>query len=104
MPKVIYEVNLEVQKDISNHFHTWLNEHIKEMLTIDGFEKAQWLQEEKEETSTIYWTVQYFLKSKQDLENYFEHHAQKQRSGGLEKFGNKFKANRRVFTISENFQ
>ena len=39
---LIYEVNLTVDEDIATEYSTWLREHIREMLTIDGFEAAAW--------------------------------------------------------------
>jgi hypothetical protein len=37
---VIYEVNLTVEPDQVNEYSAWLDEHIRAMLELDGFESA----------------------------------------------------------------
>ena len=41
MPTVIYEVRLTIDPSIRAAFLSWLDEHVAEMLTFDGFVAAQ---------------------------------------------------------------
>ncbi|MDO8527686.1 MAG: DUF4286 family protein [Deltaproteobacteria bacterium] len=98
---ILYEVNLEVDKDIANEYQTWLKEHVGHMLQLDGFESAQiFSRDPKDEgleiSDKVLLTVHYHLKERASLENYFKNHAEKMRAEGLQKFPGKFKATRRI--------
>ena len=98
---VIYEVNLAIRPDTVDAFHSWLTKHIDEILEIDGFVKANWYKRKHEDEGVepkdeTLWTVQYYLNDRDALESYFTHHAQRMRQEGLELFGGKFTASRRI--------
>jgi hypothetical protein len=95
---IIYEVNLTVNNDIYNEYYNWLLAHIKTMLTFQGFHQAELAKEKSiDEDKKTKLTVRYTLKSEQDLNNYFNRHAQSMREDGTKRFGDKFSATRRVF-------
>ena len=56
---VIYEVNLEVDKAIEEEYATWLADHVREMLEMDGFESAEILRDEDVPPLTARWVVHY---------------------------------------------
>lgn len=96
---VIYEVNLTVQANIIETFLTWLTNHIKDMLRLDGFASAQCCMEHRDEQGSIYLTVRYTIETMTHLEHYFEHHAHQMREEGLQRFPNQFTATRRIFDV-----
>lgn len=101
---MIYEVNLNINKEIYPEFIEWLREHIKEILQLPGFIQACLLEEELEQTEGFdqeKLTVQYQLESKDDLQRYFTDFAPKMREDGINRFKDQFSANRRIFSIQE---
>lgn len=98
---IIYEVNLTINNDIYDEYHQWLVDHIKIMLTFQGFRHAE-LAKEKflDDDIKTKLTVRYFLESEQDLNDYFNKYAQSMREDGIKRFGDKFTAFRRVFIES----
>lgn len=96
---VIYEVNLDVDHDVFNDYYSWLMEHAKEILKFDGFQKAEiGLIEQQDEQAKKKIRVSYTIASYHDLQTYLTQHATKMRAEAINKFGNKFSANRRVIT------
>jgi len=93
---VVYEVDLFVNKKIYPKFKTWLDEHIKEMLTIDGFMNAK-ITDNKENEPHL--TVQYQVSSYDKLDTYFKTQADEMRQKGIDKFGDQFRAERRISTL-----
>lgn len=47
--------------------------------------------------------IAFRLKSREDLENYFQNHAKAMREDGLKRFGDKFTAFRRVLSLNSTF-
>ena len=103
---VVYEVTLDIQADIANEFDAWLTEHIKEMLSIAGFQSAQIYTGTDEHNphtnnATTRRTVSYYLRSQEELESYFHTHAARMRQQGIDKFGDKFIASRRIVPTAQ---
>jgi hypothetical protein len=100
MPRVIYEVNLEIEAEIERDFSLWLKDHIHEILQFEGFVQAKWFtrnpEDENKPKNLIFWTIHYYLKDRKSLENYFEKHASRMRQEGMDHFGKQFKSNRRI--------
>lgn len=94
--KVIYEVNLRVDRKIKDAFHKWLTGHISEVLAIDGFESANWFEIDEKDPQFISWTVHYALRDMAALNSYLENHAARLRGPAKEKFGDQFQATRRT--------
>lgn len=95
---VVYEVNLDVDAEIAEPFASWLEKHVREMLTIDGFIGAEWLARDPDrpDRARVAWTVWYRLTGRQALESYLARHADRMRADGLERFPGRFSASRRV--------
>ena len=99
---IVYEVNLTVDREIADDYANWLGPHIEEMLALPGFESAEWLEDvdyDEEEGAAPRWSVRYRLRSHDDLARYYEEHAERMRADGLDRFGTKFKATRRVLRV-----
>ena len=100
---ILYEVNLKVHEEILSDYDKWLSAHIKEILKIDGFQKASWWKEVEAKEGKIAYTIHYFLKDQAALNHYLEHYAPQLRQEGIAKFGGKFEATRRVFELTKNY-
>ena len=97
--EIIYEVNLEVDVEVLDTFVPWLEEHIEQMLTFDGFKSSEVLTDEENEeegSQRKHYTVQYRLENRASLNSYFENHAAAMRGDGMNRFGGKFSATRRI--------
>ena len=125
----IYEVNVRVLSEIAEEYERWLDNHIREIIQIDGFVTAEWslVEEDKEAkdleeavrqavrldesvpadireavsspVETRHYCIQYRLNDRESLENYFSFHAEKLRQDGIDRFGSKFAASRRVMKL-----
>tara|TARA_B100000683_G_scaffold225407_1_gene223984 strand:+ start:336 stop:629 length:294 start_codon:yes stop_codon:yes gene_type:complete len=94
---VIYEVNLTLEPQIVAEFRAWLDEHIAEMLTFEGFTQSKLLKVEDESLYRL--TVWYFVESRSALEQYFNGEAARMREDGLRRFGDRFSATRRIMDV-----
>lgn len=101
----IYEVNLTVDADVASEFSAWLREHIRKMLTLDGFEAAAWyarsddgnaLPDSDEPTGPRQWTVHYQVESRKHLRTYLDTDAEPMRQDALDRFEDRFSADRRI--------
>ncbi len=98
---IIYEVKLAVDPMIEDKFVSWLNDHIKDMLTFDGFLDATLYQEQASLNS--YYVVHYRLEAMAKLQAYFDGPAQKMRQEGLNKFPS-LEASRRILHVKEHYE
>jgi hypothetical protein len=101
---LIYEVNLEVDEEINYKMAAYLQDHLQQMLTFKGFRTAYWFfrrpeDEQNPPPDTTLWTIQYVIDSRDDLDDYLSNHAEKMRGETIERFGDKFKASRRILNL-----
>jgi hypothetical protein len=101
---VLYEVNLTVNKEIQTEYLAWMPGHLQDMLQFDGFNKANFWEElpmdpTASPTATRHFVAQFEITNYDYLQNYFKHHATRMRQEAIDKFGNKFSANRRVLKL-----
>ena len=100
----IYEVNLFVRREIEEDYRAWLEMHIAEILALPGFVDAQSFDVHQDEAGDeVAICVQYRLQSMAALENYFEQHAPRLRADGVARFGDRFRARRRVLLNARVF-
>ncbi len=101
---VLYEVNLEADSAIEGPFDTWLRDHIADVLQFDGFLSAEILDDDSvTPPDRIRRIVQYRLRNRAALETYLREHAPRMRMQGVEKFGERYSAERRVLAHREEF-
>ena len=94
---IIYEVNVSLQHEIEVEYRVWLEKHIAEIVALPGFLDAQSFDVQQEPGRwSIALCVQYRLESQSALDHYFAQHAPRLRAAGIEKFGDRFTASRRV--------
>ena len=93
---MIYEVHLVIPTDIKKEYNQWLVEHIKEMLTFDGFVKVEIYQIETSNSTEYELCIQYYLENRQTMINYEQQHAERMRGDGISRWGTQVKASRRI--------
>jgi len=96
---VVYEVTLEVDPSIVVAYDTWLEGHLRRVLEQEGFESGHVFK--SDEPVGDGWqrrVVHYHVRSAADLERYLDQAAPKLRSEGAERWGDRFRASRRVLT------
>ena len=93
---LIYEVNLTIDPDAAEAVATWLPGHIREIVALDGFTGATWYQLDPDEDGRQRFTVHYHVQDMPRLQRYFDDHAARLRQEGMDRFGGRFTATRRV--------
>lgn len=98
-----YEVSLTINSEIVPEYLKWLKAHVNEMLSFPGFENAVFLDQMDpviaEGQITV--IVQYRLRDTNTFETYLQTQAKRMRKEGLERFGDKVRATRRLSIIQE---
>jgi hypothetical protein len=100
---VVYEVNMEADAAIAGAFDTWLRDHIADLLQFNGFLSAEILEDRSCPPGKVRRIVQYRLRDQAALDDYLQNHAPRMRAQGVEKFGERFGAERRVLAHREEF-
>jgi hypothetical protein len=101
---VVYEVNLDLDAAIRDDYLAWLDAHIAEICALPGFTGAQRFEviDPAAAAGRISLCVQYALRDKAALDAYLRDHAPRLRAEGVAKFGDRFRASRRVLVASES--
>ncbi len=95
---IVYEVNLDVDDAIFPAYRTWLDEHIRAMLTLPGFIGAEVFErrDPPRAAQRRSLSVQYRLASSGDLDRYLRVDAPRMRADGQTRFAGRFSASRRI--------
>lgn len=98
MTAVIYEVNLDLDAAIRGEYLGWLATHVGEILALPGFAAASVLEvtDPPAAPGRAQLCVQYRLADAAALETYLRDHAPRLRAEGSARFGDRFRATRRV--------
>jgi quinol monooxygenase YgiN len=98
---VVYEVTLHVQAALADQYAHWLHGHVREMLALPGFLDARVARqlEPAPGESEVVWTCSYRLRDQAALDTYLAEHAAAMRADGQERFGNHFRASRRILAL-----
>jgi hypothetical protein len=101
---LVYEVNLEVDAAIAADYRAWLDAHVARILALPGFTGARILEvlEPQAPTGQVTLCVQYTLRGRDDFDAYLREHAPRMRAEGVARFGDRFRANRRVLAPAAN--
>lgn len=99
---IVYEVRAVVDAGIADAYRAWLEPHIREILAIPGFTGAELLAEDADDGQRV-WTVRYHLDARDALERYLREHAPRLRADGIARFGERFRATRRVLELVRSF-
>lgn len=93
---ITYEVALQPDPEILADFEAWLEYHADEMLALPGFTGASIHKAEDPETGAQLRVVRYQLEDRAALDRYLAEFAPRMRAAGLAKFGDRFRASRRI--------
>ena len=105
MSAVLYEVTLRVEVAIADAFRDWLHGHVEEMLALPGFLRASIFEidDPAPEAGVAVFCCHYRLRDAHALDDYLREHAPRMRAQGLERFGARFSAQRRVMTVLADY-
>ena len=94
----VYEVNIDLDAAIAAEYRGWLREHVAQILALPGFIDAQVFDvaEPTPAAGRVAQRVQYRLRDAAALQDYFDQHAARLRGDGVARFGDNFRATRRV--------
>ncbi len=95
---IIYEVNLDVEAEIADSYRAWLAEHVAHMLALPGFTGARTFEvtDPAPAPDRVVFCAQYELRDQAALDAYLREHAARMRADGATRFGERFRASRRV--------
>lgn len=94
---LVYEVNLDVEASIAATYRAWLDAHVAQMLALPGFVGAQAFDVvEPAIEGRVAFCVHYRLRDAAALDAYLRDHAPRMRADGVARFGDRFRATRRV--------
>ncbi len=79
----IYEVTINVDREIVVQFDAWLSDHVQEMLQISGISRAEVFEQEDDDQGRARRITQYFFASDADLEQYFSGQAEAMSASSL---------------------
>lgn len=98
MAATVYEVNLQVRPARADAYRQWLRAHIAEILALPGFVGAECfaVSEPADAEGWVSLCVQYRLVDAEALQHYLREHAPRLRGEGLARFGEDFRAQRRI--------
>lgn len=103
---IVYEVSLQVDRDIVADYLHWLHEHIAQIVALPGFVGAELLQTREDaalDGARCGYVVVYRLTDAAALQRYFEDFAPALRADGQARFGGRFSATRRVLESRQTF-
>jgi hypothetical protein len=101
---LVYEVNLEVDAAIAADYRIWLDAHVAQLLALPGFTGARIFEvlEPQPPAGQVALCVQYTLRGRDDFDAYLREHAPRLRAEGIARFGDRFRASRRVLAPAVN--
>ena len=97
---VVYEVTLNIDREITAEFDEWLTAHVADMLELPGFISAETLESETGEENRVQRVTRYTLSGRDELEAYLAGPAAAMRQDGIDRFGDHFQATRRILSAS----
>lgn len=101
---IIYNVTVNIDESIHEEWLNWIKNHIALVLATGHFTEAKLTKVliEEEMGGTTY-SIQYRAKSRTDLEDYYNNHAETLRQDGLKRFADKMLAFRTELEIVDEF-
>ena len=93
---LVYEVNIDIEVELTKKFEAWLLPHIEEVLATGAFLRAHTFKRDGAHDGFSGYTIQYFTRSEKALEQYLADRAPVLRRDAEILFGSHFKAFRRV--------
>ena len=100
--EVLYEVTLDVDAGIEADYRAWLRDHVARMLALPSFVDARMTEvlDPAPAPGRVVFCVHYRLRDEAALQDYFDRHAAAMRGDGMARFGDRFRASRRVLRVA----
>lgn len=95
----VYEVTLCVDRELAEDLDTWLAAHVEEMLDVPGFVGADTYALDDEERACR--VTCYHVETDALLERYLADEAEERRQSGIDRFGDRLSASRRILRLSD---
>lgn len=94
----VYEVNVEHDAGIADAYRAWLDAHVREILALPGFTGASVMEvvDPAPAPGSVALCVRCRLRDAAALEAYLRDHAPRLRADGVARFGDRFRAWRRI--------
>ena len=100
----IYNVTINIDETVHLEWLTWMETQIPNVLNTGKFTSAKLTEVlVEEDMGGRTYSVQYTANTKEDLEDYYKHDADKLRSESLKKFGDKMLAFRTELKLVKEF-
>lgn len=100
----IYNVTLNIDESIHAEWLEWIKEHIPQVLGTGKFYQAKLVRVlVQEDMGGVTYSVQYFAKTREDLDAYYKQHADALRQDGLKRFADKMLAFRTELQIIDEY-
>lgn len=91
--RILYEVTVTIEPQAREDYLAWLKPHVREILKLDGFlDAAIWI--DSEDPCAI--TSAYIVRDRAAMDAYLAGPAAAFRADGVERFGDKMSAKRRM--------
>lgn len=101
---IIYNVTVNIEESIHNEWLIWIKNHIPVVLATGRFSEAKLTKVlVEEEMGGVTYSIQYRAKSREHLNKYYQFDADKLKSDGLLKFGDKMLAFRTELEIIDEY-
>ncbi len=102
---IIYNVTITIEHSIHKKWLVWINNHINEVLKTKRFTKAIFTKVLTDDLSQeITYSIQYYAKSKSELEAYIKKDSIALKLDGLNKFGDQMLAFRTKLEFIKEFK
>jgi hypothetical protein len=92
----IYEVTINVDREVVDQFDAWLAQHVEEMLQISGVSRAEVFEQDDDDQGRARRITHYYFVSDPDLEQYLSGPAEAMRQSAIDRFEGRFEVVRRV--------
>ena len=101
---IVYEVNVEVDAGIAVEYRAWLGPHVAEILALPGFTGARLYDvlDPAPAPGRFALCMQFALTDAAALDTYLREHAPRLRADGIARFGDGFRAHRRILRETGN--
>ncbi|WP_299105471.1 DUF4286 family protein [uncultured Tenacibaculum sp.] len=100
----IYNVTINIDESIHAEWLVWIEKHIPEVLATGRFVSAKMTQVlVQEEMGGVTYSIQYTAKTREDLDDYYKHDAERLRTDGMKKFADKMLAFRTELKVINEF-
>jgi len=98
---IIYNVSIKTDPEITNDWVNWMKEeHLSEMMQTGLFlDYKMHKLLEQDESEGVTFVVQYHCENIEKYKEYIDHHANRMREKGFQKFGSKFAGFRTVMEL-----